>query len=46
MDNNNETNQEWFESQEPEVDFNELNKAHVRPPTVYIFHLIFRLQLM
>ena len=25
----NENNQEWFESPEPEVDFNELNKTQL-----------------
>jgi hypothetical protein len=29
-----ETNQEWFESAEPEVDINEINRTHIRPSPV------------
>jgi hypothetical protein len=32
----NETNQEWFESIDPEIDLNEMNKIHIRSTPVHL----------
>lgn len=45
---NKEKDQEWFESQEPEVDYNELNRAANVPrynTTVILFLFIYRLTI-
>jgi hypothetical protein len=43
-----EENQEWYEDQEPEIDFNELNKAanvtrYANTVIIFILFLFFRI---